>query len=142
MLTTMADRDMIKVYLSHGETGWAERLKGNCARVSNIPMDGSFNLGDVVEIVGPDQRGIHRLGRVVQRKYSHRSNVRYPKPFRENFEVLNKAFTAEGASVEGAVEGMMMVAHDVSFDAVALAKAAGIDVDVRPANISARDMLN
>lgn len=133
---------MIRVRLSQGETGWGKRLSGNRVRVENIPFDGKFNFGDVVEIASTDKWGFVQLGRVLQRKFSGRSIVRYPAPFEKNYRTLVHAFEAEDAACEGAVEGTMMVAHKPGFDPIAIAKAVGIAVRSRADNIRRNDMLN
>jgi len=134
--------DVIRVRLSHGETGWGKRLSGNRIRVENIPFEGKFNYGDVVEIASTDKWGLVQLGRVLQRKFSGRSIVRYPAPFEKNYRTLVRAFEAEDVACEGATEGMMMVAHKTSFDPIAIAKTVGIVVRSRADNIRRSDMLN
>lgn len=119
----MGQKNMIKIRYSSDETGWAEVLEGNKARIANVPMCDTLNLDDVVEFE-EHKSGWPRVTRVIERAYPHKSCISYQPPTKETFRALGEALEAAGVKVEGMTAGLMMAAHAETFDASHFGKLA------------------
>lgn len=119
----------IKLRFGDGETGWGERLSNGTARIMNIPMEQRLNWGDVVKLE-TDERGWPKAGEIISKQYKNKSAVRYPEPYKENWQKLATALRAAGAMTEGLVGGIGAVAHGAEHDIIAIAKSVGIDVTI------------
>lgn len=107
--------DLIRIFLSDGESGWAEVISKNPPRfkIANIPYDGRFNIDDVVTL--RRYRGYTFIAdRLIERKYPVRTVIWYQKS--DQFKPIIKALEKRGAKGEGVVgpeegrSGAIMVA--------------------------------
>ena len=103
----------IKVYLSEGETGHAEIVGPDTVRILNVPLGGSLNFGDVVEVTEVD-RDLPEPVRLVSRIYPYKSVVRYDPPTQATYDILSTTFRLRGWVLEGGVDGLALLAHDGS----------------------------
>jgi hypothetical protein len=121
---------MIVIRYASNETGWAERLDENRARIANVPYVSGLNIDDVVEL-HPDQRdGYPIAGAVLVNVFPRKTALNYPTPYRQNFKKMAEALHAMGCRAEGVVEGLCIVAHGVACDPLSVAKEAGINASL------------
>jgi len=123
---------MIKVKFAHGESGWAELLAPNLARIRNIPFSGDLNIDDVVELK-KDPEGWHKVSKVVSSTFPVRESVWYDEPWQ--FHQFCAVFRLLGCKTEGGIgpdpekkiRGFMMVAvPNEKIKPKALAESLGI----------------
>jgi hypothetical protein len=125
----MKDNSM-KIRIAERETCWAKRLSDNLAQINNIPMDGKFNLHDIVEYEERDGQSV--ATKIVSQGYSNRSYLQYDEEWQ--FHRLNAIFKMLGCSIEGMIgpskergsKGYMTVAHDKSIKPLKIAEGMGI----------------
>lgn len=122
----------IKAKLTDRETGWVTPVGEYLCHVGNIPMDGPYNLGDIVELV-PREAGepFPWLGRVIYRQYECRVCL-FPKDQAEA-QFLRDFLNLSGVAVECMVapvdgrKGLIMVAYREHVDVLALAEKFDIE---------------
>lgn len=128
------DKNMTRIRYTPDETGWAEMIGTLRARIANVPLTETLNIDDVVELKDNGDL-LDSVVRVVERPFPKKSVVRYEPADKPTYTKLYKALEGAGMKCEGAVAGMMVVAHAKGSPAK-LAKLAGIKVQVQQFEMS------
>lgn len=121
----------VKLLFGPGESGWGTELKpansdsGAMVRIDNVPLGDDLNIDDVVETVV--KAGRLHVARVISRVFPKKTAIRYPKPHKENFDRIFKAYLAAGCKTEGMMPGLAVVAHG-DQDVIAVAAEVGVEV--------------
>lgn len=119
----------IKIRYAADESGWAIDLGDGKAELANIPL-AAMNIGDVVALAD-DAATRPVIREVLTRVWDGKTAVHYAAPFKETYQRLHALFRAErGWPMEGAVPGLLMIAHPLNANLVALAGDAGLQITV------------
>jgi hypothetical protein len=97
--------DMVKVYLSEGESGWVKVVGHGVVQVMNIPLGGRFNIDDVVDVdVEAMEKDPYQAlqGTITERIYPVRTAISYPKV--SDFYKIAKQVEKLGGKIEGFME--------------------------------------
>lgn len=124
----MAETATVRIWYSETESGWAEVLDGNRARIANVPYTERLNIDDVVELLHGGRGGRLRAGRVLKRAFPRKTGITYPEPHHDNFAVIVRELDGRGCRVEGVVHGVCVVAHCAEIEPVSVMRAIGMDV--------------
>jgi hypothetical protein len=124
----MTQENMIRIRYDADETGWAEKLDGDRARIANVPIADHLNIDDVVQLLPVDSDGFLVAGDVLERKFPCKTALQYDEPHVETWKLLSTALHAKGCKVEGAIPGLCVVAHAEDADPILFAMEAGIPV--------------
>ena len=125
----MSKRPMIRLYLSEGETGWAEDVGEAQYRIANIPFDGEFNIDDIVEIV-PEKEGPPKAKKLVSRKFGARTAIYIDKD--GQYAKVRALVEEAGGKAEGYVkpsargQGIVGVALPEEADVIRVVNQLGV----------------
>lgn len=125
----MSKRPMVRLYLSEGETGWAEDVGESQYRIANIPFDGNFNIDDVVE-VELQKQGPAKAKTLVSRKFNARTAIYIDKD--GEFGQVRALVEEAGGKAEGYIkpsargQGIVGVALPEESDVIRIVKQIGI----------------
>jgi hypothetical protein len=126
----MTANKMIRIRFADDETGWAERLEGNRARIANVPYVHGLNIDDVVELHPGSPGDLPIAGDVLINEFPCKTALDYPAPHNENFKRIAAALHAKGCKVEGVVAGLCIVAHKNDVHPLRAAREAGVDASL------------
>jgi len=132
----MSKSKMVKVLFEPGETGWAEQITGNLARIANIPRADALNIDDVVELGAQDEGGRPTIARVLNRVHSKKVTIWYDETWQ--FWRLSAMIGILNGKTEGGVEpppgkrGFMSAAVADNVDPLKLAEGIGIENPDKP----------
>lgn len=118
----------IRIRYGKGETGWAKKLEGNRAVVTNVPLEPDLMPYDVV-ILKKVSDDLPNIARVEWRAFDRKTGIKYPKPYQENYKKIAKALRDVGLVAEGFTGGSMGVAHGNEVDLQEVLQDAGIKTD-------------
>src|SRR4029077_9796978 len=125
----MSKRPMVRLYLSDGETGWAEDVGESQYRIANIPFDGNFNIDDIVEVERQKQ-GPPKANKLVSRKFNARTAIYIDK---EGQYTQIRALVEEvGGKAEGYIkpstrgQGIVGVALPEEADVIRVVNQIGV----------------
>lgn len=125
----MSKRPMVRMYLSEGETGWAEDVGEAQYRIANIPFDGDFNIDDVVE-VERQKEGPPKAKTLVSRKFNARTAIYIDKD--AQFIQVRALVEEAGGKAEGYVksssrgQGIIGVALPEEADVIRIVNQLGV----------------
>jgi hypothetical protein len=122
----MTTEKMLKIVYEEGETGWADDLGDNRARIANLPIADDLNIDDVVSLKRVDGRLY--VDKVVSRTFAKKTALEYDEPHHETYAKIWSALKQAGMKIEGLMEGHCLVAHRLDQDPVAVCKTAGVEV--------------
>lgn len=125
----MSKRPMVRMYLSEGETGWAEDVGESQYRIANIPFDGEFNIDDVVEVERLKE-GPPKAKTLVSRKFNARTAIYIDKD--GQYSKVRALVEEAGGKAEGYVkpssrgQGIVGVALPEEADVIRIVGQLGI----------------
>lgn len=95
---------MASVFLAEGESGWVEVVGPGLVRIANIPLDGIYNIDDVVRVdtevmTGHPNRVLK--GTIEERVYPVRTVLLYHKV--SDFKRVDTLVRKLGGKMEGAI---------------------------------------
>ena len=122
----MDEGNLVKIVYEEGETGWAEMLDGDRARIENIPFGDRLNIDDVVSIERRDGRLYAE--KILSRTFPKKTALDYDEPHDKTYAKICSALHAAEMKVEGVVDGICIVAHRLDQDPVSVCQQAGVPV--------------
>jgi hypothetical protein len=131
-----AKQNLIRIRFNDTETGWADQLTPDTAKIMNIPVfSDDWLLFDVVTLTGEDEHGWRRPKKLLKREFHGKAAFYYKdvEVFHKGVEVLKAA----GCKVEGLISphdgrsGIFAVVYPDGCDIMKLAKKQGFKADAK-----------
>jgi len=125
----MSKRPIVRLYLSDGETGWAEDVGESQYRIANIPFDGNFNIDDIVEVENQKQ-GPPKVKKLISRTFEARTAIFFDKE--SQYTKIRALVQEAGGKAEGYIkpstrgQGIIGVALPTEADVIRIVNQIGI----------------
>lgn len=131
MATEAGEKPMERIRFGESETGWAEMIDENTAKIMNIPaFTDDLLLFDTVQLTHASEDGLRRPKRILKREFEGKAAFYYKSV--EAYHKAVKKLKAAGCLCEAWIApdkkrpGIVAVVYPKGCDVVALAVKAGL----------------